>query len=58
LDGKPIGAAAAKKRGKHVGRPPKLTPQQIAHARSAIDGGMQNMAGNANAAGMIGFDYW
>jgi hypothetical protein len=30
-----------RKRGKHVGRPRKLTPEQIAHARDAIDDGKQ-----------------
>jgi DNA invertase Pin-like site-specific DNA recombinase len=33
------GIAAAKKRGKHVGRPRKLSREQVAHARDAIDSG-------------------
>jgi DNA invertase Pin-like site-specific DNA recombinase len=41
------GIAAAKKRGKHVGRPRKLSPEQIAHARDAINSGMQTAAGMA-----------
>ena len=48
------GIAVAKKRGKHVGRPRKLTPEQIAHARHAIEGGMQNCAG---MAALLGVDY-
>ncbi|HXT07619.1 MAG TPA: recombinase family protein [Roseiarcus sp.] len=48
------GIAAAKKRGKHVGRPRKLTPEQIAHAREVIDGGMQTPAG---MAGLLGVDH-
>jgi DNA invertase Pin-like site-specific DNA recombinase len=27
------GMQAAKRRGRHVGRPPKLTPHKVAHAR-------------------------
>lgn len=30
---------AARRRGVHVGRPPKLTAHQIAHAREMIAGG-------------------
>lgn len=48
------GIAAAKKRGKHVGRPRKLTPEQVAHAREAIDGGLQTPAG---MAGLLGVDH-
>jgi DNA invertase Pin-like site-specific DNA recombinase len=33
------GVKAAKKRGVKFGREPKLTPQQIGHARELIDGG-------------------
>jgi DNA invertase Pin-like site-specific DNA recombinase len=32
------GMKAAKKRGKHMGRPRSLTPQQVAHARELIEG--------------------
>jgi DNA invertase Pin-like site-specific DNA recombinase len=48
------GIATAKKRGKHVGRPRKLTPEQIAHAREAIDDGLQTPAG---MAGLLGVDH-
>lgn len=48
------GIAAAKKRGKHIGRPPKLSREQIAHARDAIDNGMQTAAG---MAALLGVDY-
>lgn len=48
------GIAAAKKRGKHVGRPRKLRPEQIAHARDAIEGGMQTCA---SMAAFLGVDH-
>jgi DNA invertase Pin-like site-specific DNA recombinase len=48
------GIAAARKRGKHVGRPRKLSPEQIAHARKAIEGGLQTPAG---MAGLLGVDH-
>jgi DNA invertase Pin-like site-specific DNA recombinase len=48
------GIAAAKKRGKHVGRPRKLSPEQIAHAREAIEEGLQTLAG---MAGLLGVDH-
>jgi DNA invertase Pin-like site-specific DNA recombinase len=48
------GVAAAKKRGKHVGRPRKLTPEQIAQAREAIEGGLQTPA---VIAGLLGVDH-
>jgi DNA invertase Pin-like site-specific DNA recombinase len=48
------GIASAKKRGKHVGRPRKLTPEQIAHAREVIGGGLQTPAG---MAGLLGVDH-
>ena len=35
------GVKAAKRRGVKFGRKPKLTPQQIDHARKLIDGGMR-----------------
>ncbi len=52
------GIASAKKRGKHVGRPPKLTPEQIAHAREAIDGGLQTPAGMAELLGVDHSTLW
>ncbi len=33
------GIAAARKRGKHLGRPSALTREQVRHARALIDGG-------------------
>jgi hypothetical protein len=36
-----------KRRGKHVGRPPKLTLEQISDARDATEGGLQTPAGMA-----------
>jgi DNA invertase Pin-like site-specific DNA recombinase len=38
------GMKAAKRRGRHIGRPPKLTPHQVAHARQP-DGGRQGNTG-------------
>ena len=52
------GIAAARKRGKHVGRPRKLTPEQITHARDAIDGGMQTCAGMAALLGVDHSTLW
>lgn len=52
------GIAAAKRRGKHVGRPPKLTPEQINHAREAIDGGLQTPAGMAAVLGVDHSTLW
>jgi hypothetical protein len=52
------GIAAAKKRGKHVGRPPKLSPEQIAHARDAIEGGLQTAAGMAALLGVDHSTLW
>ena len=53
------GIAAAKKRGKHVGRPrQKLTPEQVAHAREAIDGGLETPAGMAQLLGVDHSTLW
>ena len=52
------GIAAAKKRGKHIGRPRKLTVEQVAHAREAIDGGLQNRTGMAALLGVDGSTLW
>jgi DNA invertase Pin-like site-specific DNA recombinase len=41
------GLAAAKKRGKALGRPRKLTADQVAHAREVIEGGLQTSSGMA-----------
>jgi DNA invertase Pin-like site-specific DNA recombinase len=45
------GMASAKRRGRHVGRPRKLTDHQIDHARVLIGDGKENCAG---AAALIG----
>ena len=52
------GIAAAKKRGKHLGRPRKLTLEQIAHAREAIEGGLQTPAGMAELLGVDHTTLW
>ena len=52
------GIASAKKRGKHIGRPRKLTPEQIAHAREAIEGGLQTPAGIAGSLGVDHSTLW
>ena len=41
------GMAAAKRRGKHVGRPRKLSPHQLAHARALLASGQETRAGIA-----------
>jgi DNA invertase Pin-like site-specific DNA recombinase len=41
------GMKAAKRRGRHVGRPPKLTLDQLALARRLIDSDQQTRAGAA-----------
>lgn len=41
------GMKAAKRRGKHVGRPAKLTAHQLAHARALIEEGKETRAGIA-----------
>lgn len=52
------GIAAAKRRGKHVGRPRKLTPEQITHARTTIDSGLQTPAGMAALLGVDHTTLW
>lgn len=52
------GIAAAKRRGKHVGRPRKLTIEQVAHAREAIEGGLQTRAGMAALLGVDDSTLW
>ena len=41
------GLEAAKKRGKHVGRPKALTPDQVAHAGRMIESNEQSVSGMA-----------
>lgn len=52
------GIAAAKRRGKHVGRPRKLTAEQVAHARATIDSGLQTPAGMAALLGVDHSTLW
>ncbi len=47
------GMAAAKRRGRHVGRPRKLTPHKLDHARALIAEGKETRAG---AAALLGVD--
>lgn len=46
------GMQAAKRRGRHVGRPAKLGPHQLAHARELLDGGKLR----AEVAALLGVD--
>jgi DNA invertase Pin-like site-specific DNA recombinase len=46
------GMAAAKRRGRHVGRPPKLTPYKLDHARRLIAEGKETQAGAAALLGV------
>ena len=46
------GIAAARKRGKHLGRPADLTPDKISHARQMIDSGEQSKSGMAKLLGV------
>ncbi len=47
------GMRAAKRRGRHVGRPRKLTPHKLDHARRLIAEGRETKAG---AAALLGVD--
>jgi len=47
------GMHSAKRRGVHVGRPRKLTPHQLAHARAVLDVGTDTRAG---VAALLGVD--
>lgn len=46
------GMASARRNGKNVGRPPKLTAAQVAHARELIDSGRETRAGVAALFGV------
>jgi DNA invertase Pin-like site-specific DNA recombinase len=46
------GMKAAKRRGRHVGRPPKLTAHEIGHARQLIAEGNETQAGAAALLGV------
>lgn len=52
------GIVAARKRGKALGRPRKLSPEQVAHAREAIQGGMQTASGMAELLGVDNSTLW
>lgn len=52
------GIAAAKRRGKHVGRPRKLSPEQVRHARETIDSGQQTAASMAVLLGVDHVTLW
>jgi DNA invertase Pin-like site-specific DNA recombinase len=41
------GIEAARRRGKHLGRPADLTPEKVDHARQMIDSGEQSVTGMA-----------
>lgn len=46
------GLRAAKKRGKRLGRPPVLSPAQIAHAKTAIEAKRETVSGIAEILGV------
>ncbi len=46
------GMQAAKRRGKSIGRPRKLSPHQLARARALIDAGEETRAGVADLFGV------
>ena len=46
------GIEAARRRGKHLGRPADLTPDKISHARQMIDSGEQSVSGMAKIIGV------
>ena len=45
------GMAAARRRGKHIGRPAALSREQVAHAKRAISGG-ETLSGMASVLGV------
>lgn len=46
------GLQAAKKRGKRLGRPPALSPAQVAHAKRAIEAKRETVSGMAEILGV------
>ena len=46
------GIAAARRRGKHLGRPAELTAEKLDHARRMIDSGEQSVSGMAKLLGV------
>ena len=48
------GIAAARRRGKHLGRPADLTPDKVSHARQMIENGEQSVSSVAKLLGVHG----
>ncbi len=46
------GMVSARKRGKHIGRPPALSDEQINHARTMIDENKETISGMASLLGV------
>jgi len=46
------GMAAARRRGKHLGRPSALTPAQVTHAKKSIEKGDETLSGMASMLGV------
>lgn len=46
------GMASARRRGKHIGRPRKLTPQQLDHARDMVESGRETRTAMAELFGV------
>ena len=46
------GIDAARRRGKHLGRPADLTPEKISHARQTIESGEESVSGMAKLFGV------
>lgn len=42
------GLSAAKRRGKHIGRPQTLLPEQVAHAKKLITSRQETIVGKAS----------
>ena len=52
------GIEAARRRGKHLGRPADLTPEKIRHARQMIDSGQQSVSGMAKIIVLLRHKCW
>ena len=46
------GLQAARRRGKRLGRPPALSPEQVAHAKREIDAERETVGGMASILGV------
>lgn len=46
------GMKAARRRGKHLGRPPALTYEQVSHARRVTEAGEETISGMASVLGV------